>query len=205
MSDMKERILQEAARLFTERGYHGVSMRELADACEVTQAAFYYHFRNKEAILATILKTYLEEIGAAIDAIRSSGGSASAQLTQIVQALFNQRPDQQAVIRLAMQENNNLDQDTRRQFFQLYHQRFTGQIEAVLQSGVEQGEFRPLPAATYTWILLGMVSPFLMSSIQVGEMPQDAPAKTRLIMEALFRGIAHNIPNEAAEAAVGNT
>jgi AcrR family transcriptional regulator len=202
---MKERILQEAARQFTERGYHGVSMRELADACDVTQAAFYYHFRNKEAILATILKTYLEEIGTAIDAIRARGGSASEQLTQIVQALFSQRPDQQAVIRLAMQESNNLDQETRRLFFQLYHQRFTGQIEAVLQAGIEQGEFRPLSAATYTWILLGMVSPFLMSSIQVGDLPQDAPGKTRLIMEALFRGIARAPAGEAAEAAAGNT
>jgi AcrR family transcriptional regulator len=189
---MKERILQEATRLFTERGYHGVSMRELAEACEVTQAALYYHFRNKEAVFLTILETYLEETGAAIDAIRSQSGSATEHLTQIVQKLFSQRPDQRAVIRLAMHESNNLDPETRSQFSRLYHQRFTGQIEAVLQAGVDQHEFRPLPAAMYTWILLGMVFPFLTYSTQVRELSPDPQVTVQMILEAFFQGI--NLP-----------
>jgi AcrR family transcriptional regulator len=186
---MKERILQQAALLFAERGYHGVSMRELAEACEVTQAAFYYHFRSKEAILLAILQSYREEIGTAIDAIRAQNGSAAGQLTQIIEMLLSQRPDQRSVIRLAMQEIHNLDPETRLQFTRLYHERFTGQIEAVLQAGIEQHEFRAVSPAIYTWILLGMLFPFLTTRNQTPELGLAPQKMAQVIMEAFLKGV----------------
>ncbi len=186
---MKERILQEATRLFTERGYRGVALRELAEICGVTQAAFYYHFRNKEAILLAILETYLEETGADIDAIRSQGGSAAAQLRRIVQALFRQRPDQRAVIRLAMQESNHLEPEARRKFADLYFQRFTGQIEALLRQGIAQGEFRSLDSEMYTWMLLGMIFPFVTRGMRENESGFDGLETAQAIMDTFLWGI----------------
>ncbi|QHC00185.1 TetR family transcriptional regulator [Epidermidibacterium keratini] len=49
-------LLREAARLFAQRGYRGVSLEELASAVGVSGPALYRHFPNKEAILAEVLR-----------------------------------------------------------------------------------------------------------------------------------------------------
>jgi len=44
----KQTILKIAGRLFSQRGYYGVSMQDLADEIHITKAALYYHFTSKE-------------------------------------------------------------------------------------------------------------------------------------------------------------
>jgi AcrR family transcriptional regulator len=55
-------ILQVALELFTERGFDGASIRDIADALGVTKSSLYYHFDNKEAILRALLDGRHDEI-----------------------------------------------------------------------------------------------------------------------------------------------
>lgn len=50
----RERILDVALELFTERGYEKTSLRGIADTLGVTKAALYYHFERKEDILLAL-------------------------------------------------------------------------------------------------------------------------------------------------------
>ena len=50
-SDTRQRILDVALDLFTEQGYDGTSLREIAEQLGITKAAIYYHFESKEDIL----------------------------------------------------------------------------------------------------------------------------------------------------------
>lgn len=52
--DTRERILDVALDLFTERGYDGTSLREIAEELGLTKAALYYHFESKEDILLAL-------------------------------------------------------------------------------------------------------------------------------------------------------
>jgi len=47
----RERVLEEAARLFADRGYSHTRLKDIASAFGVTHAALYYHFERKEDIL----------------------------------------------------------------------------------------------------------------------------------------------------------
>src|SRR5580692_1433698 len=58
----RERILNVALDLFTEKGYDGTSLREIAERLGVTKAALYYHFASKEDILMA-LHMRLHEFG----------------------------------------------------------------------------------------------------------------------------------------------
>jgi AcrR family transcriptional regulator len=49
-TDTREHLLRLAIRLFAERGYNGLTMRDLAEACAVTAPAFYYYFPSKESL-----------------------------------------------------------------------------------------------------------------------------------------------------------
>src|SRR6476620_11553276 len=50
----KDQITQIAQHKFREKGYHAVSMRELADHVGIEAASFYNHFDSKESILKEI-------------------------------------------------------------------------------------------------------------------------------------------------------
>jgi AcrR family transcriptional regulator len=54
-SNRRDQILEIAADLFAERGFHGVSIAELGSACGFSGPAIYKHFRSKQAILAEML------------------------------------------------------------------------------------------------------------------------------------------------------
>jgi len=58
----RERILNVALELFTEKGYDGASLREIAEQLGVTKAAIYYHFASKDDILMA-LHMRLHEFG----------------------------------------------------------------------------------------------------------------------------------------------
>ncbi len=66
--DTRARILQVALELVTERGYAGMSIRDLAERLDLTTAAMYYHFASKEALLDALvapLRDGLEELSTA--------------------------------------------------------------------------------------------------------------------------------------------
>jgi AcrR family transcriptional regulator len=65
-SDTRARIQQVAVELFTEHGYEGTSLREIAERLDVTKAALYYHFKSKEDIIASLVEDYSHQMDALI-------------------------------------------------------------------------------------------------------------------------------------------
>jgi AcrR family transcriptional regulator len=53
--DGRERLLDAARTMFTERGFTDVSINEIAQAAGMTRSAPYYHFKNKEDLYAAVL------------------------------------------------------------------------------------------------------------------------------------------------------
>jgi len=68
----RESILAAAQRLFTERGFDGTSLRQIADAVGTTKAAVYYHFPAKEHLLLELTRPWLDAMSALVTEIRSS-------------------------------------------------------------------------------------------------------------------------------------
>jgi AcrR family transcriptional regulator len=52
--DTRQRILDVALDLFTEQGYDGTSLRQIAERLSITKAAIYYYFESKEDILMAL-------------------------------------------------------------------------------------------------------------------------------------------------------
>lgn len=58
-----KRILNEASRLFRERGFDGVGVAEIMKTADLTHGAFYAHFPSKDALVAEAGVAALGEIG----------------------------------------------------------------------------------------------------------------------------------------------
>ena len=58
----RDRIFQEATKLFSREGYHAVSIRNIATEVGIKQSSIYNHFGSKEAILNEILAEFDNEL-----------------------------------------------------------------------------------------------------------------------------------------------
>ncbi len=85
----RERILDVALDLFTDQGFDGTSMRQIAEQLNITKPAIYYHFASKEEILMA-LHMRLHEFGKAALA-RLAGQTVTLQVWG---ALLNELLDQ---------------------------------------------------------------------------------------------------------------
>lgn len=90
----RERILDVAAQLFTEQGYDGTSLREIADRMGFTKAALYYHFPSKEVILQALLEPFLsiaDEMGRRLTKAQTIEEWADVLAWMIEQAVEHRR------------------------------------------------------------------------------------------------------------------
>lgn len=180
----RDRIIEQATRLFVSRGYHAMSMREIAEAVGVTKAALYYHFSDKEELFMAVLTASLDRLAGIVQAARSAGGTTRAQVEAMAQGIFGQSPDQRAIIRLARQEIATLSPARLEQFGRLYQARFIGQVEAILAEGVARDDLRPLDPRRATRLLLGMLYPFLDAAHD----PEAGAADVALALTIFFEG-----------------
>ncbi len=56
--DMKDKLVQESIKLFVKKSYKGTSIQNITDRAGVSKGAFYWHFKSKEELLATILDEF---------------------------------------------------------------------------------------------------------------------------------------------------
>jgi AcrR family transcriptional regulator len=172
---LADQILETANSLFIEKGYYGLSMREISDALGVSKAALYYHFKDKEQLFLAILTAYLDDTEAALDKIMAGSTSSREQVRRFVEYVLTQPAQQRATIRLGSQEINHLGQASRKAFDKIYRDKFVGKVQSILEKGMERGEFRKMQPDIAVHTLMGMMYPYFYPA-HTGDKP--VPSET---------------------------
>ncbi|MDW3847197.1 TetR/AcrR family transcriptional regulator [Micromonospora sp. BRA006-A] len=112
--DRKARIALAGAELFCERGYHGVSVDEIAAAVGISGPAVYRHFPNKYAILVHATR---EVVGALLAATEQpAASSADGLLDELLRALAEVAVSRRRVAGLYQWEGRYLTPEHRQEF-----------------------------------------------------------------------------------------
>ncbi len=80
----RDRILNEASRLFAERGYDGTSTRQIADAVGIKQPSLFHHFASKQAIMEALLDLTYAAPAAVAERLARASGPASTRLGEYI-------------------------------------------------------------------------------------------------------------------------
>lgn len=83
-TDSRQRFIDVAVRLFTQRSFAGTSLQMIADELGVTKAAVYHHFRTREDLLTAVVEPLLGQLRAIVEeaeALRSTSARAECMLT----------------------------------------------------------------------------------------------------------------------------
>jgi AcrR family transcriptional regulator len=60
--DVREQVIKAATRLFSDKGYEGTKMNEIAQGAGVNKALIYYYFPSKQSLLDHIIDTFFDEV-----------------------------------------------------------------------------------------------------------------------------------------------
>ena len=95
-----DEIIDAAARVFAERGYHGTSTQAIADVLGMRQASLYYYFTSKEAALEAVCLRGTDGFVEAAEAVVESAGPPLEKLGRLIAAHLapiEARPDYVAI------------------------------------------------------------------------------------------------------------
>ncbi len=157
VNDTKAVIQSEASRLFAEKGYAAVSMRELADAVGVRQGGLYNHFESKQALLVGLMASHMEALIATLDEVLNGLTGPIPRLEAFVRHHVSYHLDFPNDVFLAYMEIRSLEPDGRHHVVAL-RDSYEGVLRDILNDGVEAGLFRISDVAVQSRMLLSMMT-----------------------------------------------
>lgn len=184
MDPLRVRLLDETTRQFVERGFDGTSMREIAEACGVTKAALYYHYRSKAELLRDIVGDYLDEVAAVVRDAATEHEAAPEQLRAVLRGLFALPAQRRAVMRLAMHDLRHLPPEDQAEFGARYRARFVGPLAGILERGMDEGAFAERDPEVVVWLVLGMAYPFFSA-----RRAEDGDVMADELLDVLLNGL----------------
>lgn len=100
----RDEILEQATRLFAERGYEGTSMADLAERVGMRKASLFYHFASKDILYASVLDRLIVAVGGVIATAATTEGSFPERLDNLSDALTTVLGEQPYAARLIIRE-----------------------------------------------------------------------------------------------------
>ena len=87
--DRKTEIINVAAKLFKEKGYSAVTMRDIAQAMDIKAASLYNHIKSKQEILILIVIDIAEEFTNVMNEIVNADISAIQKIEKVIELHIN--------------------------------------------------------------------------------------------------------------------
>lgn len=153
----RERILEEAVKLFYERGFSGTTLDDIAGKLGVTKPFIYTHFRSKVELLEAICRPTIEMSLAAITGSAERGGSPSERLYNGVVDFTRVVLQRQANIAVYFREEKNLS-ETGLADINALRKRFDRLLSDLLDEGAKAGAFSVADVRVAALAIGGMVS-----------------------------------------------
>jgi AcrR family transcriptional regulator len=166
VSTRRAELTRAAARLFAQKGYHGTSVGDLAEALGLQKGSLYTHIDSKADLLWEVAREGAEAFHAALDALPEDGPVLD-RIRAALRAHLRVVAEQLDIATVFVREWRYLEGERREQFV-AERRRYEERIRALFREGREVGELRTdlddgtaallaLSAANwaYTWLRPG--------------------------------------------------
>src|SRR5579884_2906036 len=169
--ERRSQILEAASAVFARLGFHQARMDDIAQEAGLSKGALYLYYNSKDAIIAALLRFFFDQELAMLRRLLQTGSEQSAReqllmvnrrMGEAMKWMEAMRPIAFEFYAIAARQKNV------RQFLKEYFKEYRELLAALIQRGVESGEFKPLDAQSVAitvaalyegLVLLWMVDP----------------------------------------------
>jgi AcrR family transcriptional regulator len=187
----RRQMLAAALELFSEKGFHKVTMHEIAKRAEFAIGTIYKFFKNKEDLYKALVMEKAEEYHRVLMEVLSEDKDVLTVIEGYIVAKSRLFPDNLPILRLYFAETRGasfniragLDQDIQR-----LYDKFIIRLVSVLQAGVRTKVFREMDPYHMAVALEGLTNAFLFCWM---EDPQQHPyeANVPFIRDMFLNGV----------------
>ncbi|HHW09523.1 MAG TPA: TetR/AcrR family transcriptional regulator [Firmicutes bacterium] len=173
-----ERILEAAAALFAEYGYAETSMDRIAEKAEVAKGSIFYHFKNKDGLLVALVEVGFQLIYNEVDKPIAKQQPPLAQLTALMRKHFGMYLEYRSLARIIFSRTKYGISPEATARIEAIQQKYRQYIAAIIQRGINTGEFRPIPPWFAATVIMNQISGAAEAWLQQDELveSQDNPA-----------------------------
>ena len=153
----RDQILEAAAQIIRQKGYHAASMQDIAEAVNLQKASLYHHFSSKQEILLALLDRALDLLIERVSTVLIQDNPADEKLCQAMRVYLGSLEEHADLAAVLLLEHRSLDPE--------YHQRhiprrdrFERLWRDLIQEGVESGVFHVADTSMTARALLGVMN-----------------------------------------------
>jgi AcrR family transcriptional regulator len=151
-------ILDQAQQLFFAHGYHGVSIRDIVQACGLSNAALYYHFGSKQNLYAEVIRGFVASVVQPVQEAEAGNGSSRERLTRMVLAFARFSSESQSELHVLLRDLTECEGEEIEQLIPELIGQILAPFATVLEDGISAGEIRSVDVQRISFLLLGMLN-----------------------------------------------
>jgi len=185
----RQEILQVALKLFSRKGFHNVSMHEIAEKSEFAVGTLYKFFSNKEDLYNALILEVSNVFHSSLMAALATSGDELEKIRACVEAKIKVFLDNLDYVRLYLAETRGagfnvkagLDTDIK-----VSYEEFVKKLARVFESGIKKGLFKKFDSYLLAVALNGISNAFLFQHL---ECPDAHPFDADLIINIFFHQV----------------
>jgi len=141
----RQEILETALKLFSERGFHTVSMQQIAEASEFAVGSLYNFFESKEALFEELTESRSERIIGDLVAVLDRPGNEVERLTNFIRSLPKLMEEHAEFIKLYVSEiGTRIAMLSKGRDVDKFDAVLNSRLEQLLKAGIRKRIFRPV-------------------------------------------------------------
>lgn len=168
-----KQILQAALVVFSQLGFERARMEDIAAQADLSSATLYLYFKNKQAIVTAINQSLFTAELDGLQQVLTVPGTARERILGMVDAIAAEMEQQSATMSIVYEffamglrpwpdRHGRGGQPALRQALQAFLRQMQAVLEALVQEGVAQGEFRPADTTQIVAAIIAMIEGTLL-------------------------------------------
>jgi len=154
--DRYREVLDAAAVVFADKGYHGASIQDISNKLGIRQASLYYYASSKEELLEVVCELGAADFVKFAESVRDSDSGFREKISSIICNHLESIRRIPNYVQVFINCRHHLPPASRRKIGE-YAREYESLIEDILSGGVKSSEFRSdLNSRIATLALLGM-------------------------------------------------
>ncbi|AYJ48813.1 TetR/AcrR family transcriptional regulator [Rhodococcus sp. P1Y] len=155
---VEKQILDQATRLFAEKGFASTTLQDVADATGLTRPALYHYVANKDELLSKLFSETTETPAAVLHEINNRTDlGPTEKLRKMAASIALNQAQSSDRFKLIIRSETDLPDELSRTH-QLSRRHVLKEFVVVIESGIRAGEMRPVDPRTAALGIIGMLN-----------------------------------------------
>ena len=165
-------VREKAIALIAEHGYEAMSLRQLANECDMQSGSIYHYFSSKQDLLLSLMMENMDHLLNQWSVSKSTSANAIEQLKSFVSFHIRFHTKRKLEAFISDMELRSLEAEDKAKVITLRKQ-YEKELSIILQLGIEQGSFHIKDIQTVTFAILSMLTGVYMWYQEKGRLSES--------------------------------